>query len=118
MGALAVHRGRWLVVPAVVLAVRMLLDPAAYPYYTAGLVLATVLVDVGWRQTRWPWVSIAVVVGLYAVRNLGPFTPTDAVLGWLRAATLLGALAIALGPDWRKQAGRLRIAARAVAVVP
>jgi len=118
LGAVAVIRGRWLVVPAVVLAVRMLLDPAAYPYYTAGLVLATVLVDVGWRQTRWPWVSIAVVVGLYAVRNLGPFTPTDAVLGWLRAATLLGALAIALGPDWRKQAGRLRIAARAVAVVP
>jgi len=48
LGAVAVHRGRWLVVPAVVLATRMLLDPGAYPYYTAGLVLATVIMDLGW----------------------------------------------------------------------
>jgi hypothetical protein len=102
LGAVAVRRGRPLVVPAVVLAVRMMLDPGAYPYYTAGLVLATVLVDVGWRRTRWPWVSIAVVVGLYAVRYLGPLTPTNEVLGWLRAATLLGVLTLALGPPLRR----------------
>jgi hypothetical protein len=101
LGAVAVRRGRWLAVPAVVLAVRMLLDPGAYPYYTAGLVLATVVVDVCWRRTRWPWVSMGVVLGLYAVRSLGPFTPTDQVLGWLRAATMLGVLAVTLGPDWR-----------------
>src|SRR5450631_308767 len=99
LGAVAVRRGRWLVVPAVVLAARMLLDPGAYPYYTAGLVLATVLVDVGWRRTRWPLVSMAVMVGLYIVRCLGPLTPTNEVLGWLRAATLLGVLALALGPE-------------------
>jgi hypothetical protein len=29
-------------------------------------------------------------------------TPTDAELGWLRAATLLAVLTVALGPDWRK----------------
>ncbi|MHB8188677.1 MAG: response regulator transcription factor, partial [Dermatophilaceae bacterium] len=103
----AVRRGRWLVVPAVVLAVRMLLDPGAYPYYPAGLVLATILVDVGWRQTRWPWASMGVVVGLYAVRYLGPLTPTDAVLGWLRAVTLLGVLAVALGPGWRLRSARV-----------
>jgi hypothetical protein len=102
LGAVAVRRGRWLVVPAVVLAVRMLLDPGTYSYYTAGLVLATVLVDVGWRRTRWPWVSIGVVVGLDAVRHLGPLTPTNAALGWVRAATLVGALVVALGPDWRR----------------
>jgi hypothetical protein len=101
LGAVAVRRGRWLAVPAVVLAVRMLLDPGAYPYYTAGLVLATVVVDLCWRRTRWPWVSMGVVAGLYVVRSLGPFTPTDEVLGWLRAATLLGVLAVTLGPDWR-----------------
>jgi hypothetical protein len=99
LGAVGVHRGRWLVVPAVVLATRMLLDPGAYPYYTAGLVLATVIVDLGWLRTRWPWVSMGVVLGLYAVRNIGPFTPTNEILGWLRAATLLGVLAVALGPD-------------------
>lgn len=102
LGAVAVRRGRWLVVPAVVLAVRVLLDPGAYPYYTAGLVLATVVVDVGWRQTRWPWVSMGVVGGLYAVRFMGPLTPTDPELGWLRSATLLAVLAVSLGPDWRK----------------
>jgi hypothetical protein len=102
LGAVAVRRARWLVVPAIVLGVRMLLDPGAYPYYTAGLMLATVLVDVGWRKTRWPWVSMGVVCGLYAVRYLGPLTPTDEVLGWLRAVTLLGVLAVALGPDWRQ----------------
>lgn len=84
-----------------VLAVRMLLDPGAYPYYTAGLVLATVLVDVAWRRTRWPWVSMGVVVGLYAVRYLGPLTPTNEVLGWLRAATLPGVVVVALGPPLR-----------------
>jgi hypothetical protein len=101
LGALAVRRGRWLVVPAVVLAVRTLLDPGAYSYYTAGLLLATVVLDVGWRRTRWPWVSIGVAIGLYAVRNLGPLTPTNEVLGWLRATSMLGVLVIALGPDWR-----------------
>jgi len=101
LGVVAVRRGRWLVMPAVVLAVRMLLDPGAYPYYTAGLVLATILLDLGWRRTRWPWVSMAVVGGLYVVRYLGPSTPTNAQLGWLRAATLLGVLAVALGPELR-----------------
>ena len=97
----AVRRGPWPVMPAVVRAVRMLLDPGAYPYYTAGLVLATVLLDLGWRRTRWPWVSMAVVGRLYVVRYLGPSTPTNAQLGWLRAATLLGVLAVALGPELR-----------------
>jgi hypothetical protein len=112
LGVVAVRRGRWLVVPAVALAVRMVLDPGAYPYYTAGLVMATVLVDVGWRRTRWPWVSMAVVAGLYLVRCLGPLTPTNEVLGWLRAATLLGVLAVTLGPNvppsaYRGRGGRL-----------
>jgi hypothetical protein len=101
LGAVAVRYGRWLVLPAAVLAVRLLLDPGAYPYYTAGLVLATVVMDVGWRRTRWPWVSMGVVLGLYCVRFMGPLTPTNEVLGWLRAATLLGVLAVALGPRWR-----------------
>jgi len=99
LGAVAVRRGRWLVVPAVVTAVGMLLDPGGYPYYTAGLVLAAVLLDVGWRRTRWPWVSMGVVLGLYAVRAMGPLTPTNEVLGWQRAATILWVLAVALGPD-------------------
>ncbi|HUX71318.1 MAG TPA: hypothetical protein VMV41_12450, partial [Cellulomonadaceae bacterium] len=80
LGAVAVLRRRWLVVPAIALAVRMLLDPGTYPYYTSGLVLATVIVDLAWRRTRWPWLSIVVVAGLYIPRHLGPLTPTDAGL--------------------------------------
>jgi len=105
LGMVAVHRGRWLVLPAVVLAVRMLLDPGSYPYYTAGLVLATILLDIGWRRTLWPWISMGVVGGLYVVRYLGPMTPTNAQLGWLRAATLVGVLAVALGPQLRLRSG-------------
>ena len=101
LAVVAVRRGRWLVVPAVVLAVRMLLDPGTYPYYTAGLVLATVLVDLGWRRTRWPWVSMWVAFSLYAMRHLGPLTPTDPALGWVRAATLVILLVVVLGPARR-----------------
>src|ERR1035437_9178872 len=100
LGAVSVRRCRWMGVPAVVLAVRLLLDAGAYPYYTAGLVLATVILDVGWCRTRWPWVSMGVVLGLYSVRSMGSLTPTNEVLGWLRATTLLGVLAVAFGP-WR-----------------
>lgn len=87
LGAAAVPRGRWLVIPSVVLAVRMLRGPGAYTHYIAGLVLATVAVARGWRQTRWP--------------------STDAELGWLRAATPLAVLAVALGPDGRKDPYRV-----------
>ena len=107
LGIVAVLRRRWMVVPALVLAVRMLLDPGTYPYYTSGLVLATVIADLLWRRTRWPWLSMVVVAGLYVPRHLGPLTPTDAGLGVLRAVTLLLVIAVTLGPDWRVVARRL-----------
>jgi len=107
LGLVAVVQRRWIVVPAIALAVRMLLDPGTYPYYTSGLVLATVIVDLAWRRTRWPWLSLVVVAGLYAPRHLGPLTPTDASLGVLRAITLVMVIAVALGPDWRTVASRI-----------
>lgn len=107
LGVVAVRRGRWLAVPAVAISVRMLLDPGTYPYYTAGLVLATVLVDLGWRRTRWPWLSTIVAGGLYLPRHLGPLTPTDPELGVLRALTLLVVIGVVLGPDWRSVLRRL-----------
>lgn len=99
LATVAVHRGRWLAVPAIALGVRMLLDPATYPYYEAGLVLATVLVDLGLRRTRWPWLSIVAVAGTYVARHLTVLTPTDPQLGVLRAVVTLTVLAVALGPD-------------------
>jgi hypothetical protein len=107
LGVVAVRRGRWLVVPVVAICARMLLDPGTYPYYTAGLVLATVLADLGWRRTRWPWLSTIVAAGLYLPRHLGPLTPTDPGLGVLRALTLLAVIAAVLGPDRRSLLRRI-----------
>ena len=107
LAVLAVRRGRWLAVPAVVLAVRMLLDPATYPYYEAGLVLATVLVDLGVRRARLPWLSIAVLAGTYVPRHLGSLTPTDPQLGVLRAVVTVAVLVVALAPDPVRTAGRV-----------
>lgn len=112
LAVLVVRRGRWLAVPAVVLGVRVLLDPATYPYYAAGLVLATVLVDLGVRRTRWPWLSIVVVAGTYVPRHLGSLTPTDPQLGVLRAVVSVVVLALAIGPGPREVVARITAAVR------
>lgn len=101
LATVAVRRGRWLAVPAIALGVRMLLDPATYPYYEAGLVLATLLVDLGLRRTRWPWLSMLVLAGTYVPRHLAALTPTDPQLGALRAVVTVVVLASALGLDPR-----------------
>jgi hypothetical protein len=66
MAALAVRRGRW---PAVVLAsvaVRLLLDPGTYDYYTAGALAGALIVDVALERRRWPLASTVAFAGLYA----------------------------------------------------
>jgi hypothetical protein len=42
---LAVWRGRWAAVPLVAIAIRVALDPAVWPYYTTGVVLAALAWD-------------------------------------------------------------------------
>ena len=118
LATVAVRRGRWLAVPAVALGVRMLLDPATYPYYEAGLVLATVLVDLGVRRTRWPWLSIVVLAGTYVPRHLGPLTPTDGQLGALRVVVTLVTVVVALGPDPRDVLRRMTATVRGRAHPP
>jgi hypothetical protein len=66
LGTLAVWRGRW---PAVVLVgcnARILLDPSVYTYYTASILLGTLLWDaVGQRRLVpwWSWIAFASLYG-------------------------------------------------------
>lgn len=61
LGLVLGRRGRWAWVPLAVLASRLLLDPQVYGYYSAGLLMAAVVADLGGahlpsRQTvRVPW---------------------------------------------------------------
>ena len=97
-----------------VIAVRLLFDPQTYAYYTSGLVLAAVLVDLFVARSRFPIYSCSAVVAVYALRA----TPLDyAALGEIRATYCITALASLFLP-WHKSVDRtrLRLAPRAAAV--
>ncbi|WSR03827.1 hypothetical protein OG735_00855 [Streptomyces sp. NBC_01210] len=86
LGALAVWRGRW---PAVVLLganARILLDPSVYTYYTASILLGTLLWDaVGQRclVPCWSWIALASLYGGTL------FIAVDAARGLLRLAFVM-----------------------------
>ncbi|MCU1656711.1 MAG: hypothetical protein JWO57_1367 [Pseudonocardiales bacterium] len=90
------RRGRVAAIVLAVIAVRLLLDPATWSYYTAGLLLGTVLLDLcRTRQRRAvPWFTLGgfVCVFLPSYVHLGPLAAAP-VQGILRAGFLLAALA-------------------------
>ena len=93
VAALAVRRGRW---PAVVLAsvaVRLLLDPGTYDYYTAGALAGALIVDVALERRRWPLASSVAFAGLYAPHLAD--VPAR-LCGELRLVTCVGLLALAV----------------------
>jgi hypothetical protein len=70
LGLLAVRRGRWADVPLIGLAGRFLLEPAVWPYYAAGPIVAAVFADaLGGRRVPWrtPAVLLLTVVGRSAL---------------------------------------------------
>jgi hypothetical protein len=90
--------------PAAVLAtgfaVRMLLDPVTWPYYTPGLVVGTLVWEICETRRRIPWMTIAVAMLL----------PTPAILDnaeirlWLRVVACVGVITgILLAPRWASQ---------------
>jgi len=97
-GLACVLRHRWRALPMVVIAVRLLLDPGTFGYYTSGLLLATVLWDRWGSPFRLPWATVATFVGLHVPEVVGLGGSAAAVL---RAGTCLGlcALAVAAGPE-------------------
>jgi hypothetical protein len=60
LAALAVTRGRWLAAVLAAVAWRLLLEPGAHRYYTAGFVLGALLVELRHRPRRVP---VATLVG-------------------------------------------------------
>lgn len=90
VAAAAVATGRW---PAAIfgaIAVRVLIDPGTYAYYTSGLVLAALLVDLYLTRNRIPVYAVSAAVLVYAARAL----PIDlGTLGTLRAVYCILAIA-------------------------
>ena len=102
LGWLAVRTGRWPAAVFAVIAVRLLLDPGTYSYYTSGLVLAAVLVDLLLTTRRVPVFALGAALVVYVARA----TPLDAhLLGQLRAGYCILAL-VALAVPYRASLGR------------
>ena len=96
LGLWLVRRGRAYAVPFVVLAVRMLLDPGTYPYYTTGLVVAALLLDITGRDHRLlPRHTVGVVLWLAAGASLNAMS-LPATAGYLRAAYLVASVVLVL----------------------
>ena len=104
LGALAVRRGRWPAVLVLALAVRVLLDPSVFTYYTAGLLLGALVVDVVVARWRFPWLTAAGFVLVYLPRYLdGPLGLHPSTSGLMRAAYCLAVIAVVLlGPLGRR----------------
>ncbi|MFR0357507.1 hypothetical protein [Streptomyces sediminimaris] len=81
LGCAAVWRGRW---PAVVLLganARIVLDPSVYTYYTASVLLGTLLWDVIGQRRLVPWWSWIGLITLYGAVLV---VPSDAARGLIR----------------------------------
>lgn len=77
-----------------VVAVRLLLDPGTHTYYDAGLVTATLLVDVLLIRRAVPWLTVGAVVLVFLPQSL--LSGSATIDGRLRAVFLIVAIAIAL----------------------
>ena len=74
LAALAVRRRRWPAAVLLVVGVRVVLDPGAYSYYTAGIVVGALLWDVLGSRNRLPWWTVTATVTLFVTHWL-PLTP-------------------------------------------
>ncbi|MFF2541285.1 hypothetical protein ACFVUY_01830 [Kitasatospora sp. NPDC058063] len=101
LGCVAVWRGRW---PAVVLLgadARVLLDPSVYTYYTASILLGTLLWDAVGQKRLVPWWSWIALAALYGGTL---FLPSDAARGFVRLAFVVVSAAYVL--FWPAQRSR------------
>jgi len=101
LGVVAIALRRPAAVPLVGMATRIALDPGVHPYYTSGLLLTTVIVDLLLARRRLPWLTFAafglieaanyVLVSPDLVGSIGPH-----LAGYLRLATCIGLVVAAL----------------------
>lgn len=74
LGVVAIALRRPVAVPLVGLAVRVAIDPGVHPYYSSGLLLAAVLVDLVLLRRALPWLTIA-AFALIEVAHYGLVSP-------------------------------------------
>lgn len=96
---LAAHRG-WAAAIAGALALRTLLEPATWNYYSASVIAGALLFDLA-RAHRVPVLSLAGF--LTFVLSFTYFDPLPSSLGWLRAGALVGILAAVAWPTTRQE---------------
>ena len=88
LALLLIARRRWAGVILMVIAVRVLLDPATKVYYDAGLVAGTAVVDLVMAAGVIPWSTTAVTLLIYLPGYVLP--AADTLRGDLRALCLVG----------------------------
>jgi len=93
VATLVVLRGRWHAAVLAGVAWRLLLEPGAHRYYTVGLVLGALIVELVARPGRVPWLTVAAAI----VLELTAMSTAPDGSGLLRAACVVAALLAA----WR-----------------
>ncbi|MDH2442842.1 hypothetical protein QDR37_02670 [Amnibacterium sp. CER49] len=94
LAGLAVRRGRWPAVLLVVIALRMLIDPAAKNYYDSGLILGAALFDAAGATAAVPMLTLIAFLGVYLPSYLLAGTPTLQAI--VRTAALIVPLVLGL----------------------
>ena len=94
LAVFAVARGRWASTVLVVIALRMLFDPATKTYYEAGLVVGTAVFDIALAVSVYPIASLAAMLTVYLPAVVVPEEPT--VRGLLRTAGLTALICVGL----------------------
>jgi hypothetical protein len=109
LGTVAVLRGRW---PAVVLLgadARIALDPSVYTYYSASILLGTLVWDAIGQRRLVPWWSWIALFSLYGSTLL---VPSDGARGLIRLAFVAGSAGYVLLWPMRPMRGRRRLSRR------
>jgi hypothetical protein len=107
LAVVLVRRGRWSAVVVVVVAARLLLDPAVWSYYDAGLLAGAVLCDLLLLAARMPVLSVSAVFVFYLPMFVLHDRPQ--LYGAIRTAFLLALIAGLTGlPDRLITSGRRR----------
>ncbi|MEU5050084.1 hypothetical protein [Streptomyces sp. NPDC021096] len=81
LGTIAVWRGRWAAVVLLGANARIVLDPSVYTYYTASVLLGTLLWDVCGQRRLVPWWSWIALIVLYGSVFM---VPDESVKGLIR----------------------------------
>lgn len=93
LGGTAVWRGRWAAVVLLGANARIVLDPSVYTYYTASVLLGTLMWDVIGQRRLVPWWSWLALLTLYGSVFV---VPDDATRGLIRLAFVVVSTAYVL----------------------